>query len=104
MAYLKDILYGVLDALTAFRAEVRNSAIKKEPYENILKSADAVRNVTLPSLGVRIGDNKDGTSVWKLDDKETLLKQIQLNKEVPAVSFSTYNLARRTQSKNETAQ
>lgn len=45
------------------------------PVTEILKLCDAVRDDTLPNLGVRLEDHEGMPPVIKLVDKETLLKE-----------------------------
>lgn len=74
----------VLDAFCEFRDEVRQTARKNlsENTREILNLSDRVRDDVLPVLGVRLEDRGvDQSSVWKLEDSETLVKEIQRKKE-----------------------
>jgi len=69
------ILKSFLDAFSDFRYKVRTAAQEKKDLSEILNFCDIVRDQTLPDLGVRLEDVKDGPSVWKLDDAGELKKQ-----------------------------
>lgn len=62
-----------LTALADFRKEVRESA-REQKAVDILKLCDELRDVILPNLSVRLED-KEGQSVIKVVDKETLMKE-----------------------------
>ena len=49
---------------------------------DILKLCDALRDEILPDLGVRLEDREDGAAVVKLVDKETILRERELAKQV----------------------
>jgi hypothetical protein len=38
--------------------------------KDILNLCDEVRDFKLPTLGIRIEDRDNGTSIWKYEDKE----------------------------------
>ncbi len=46
------------------------------------EASDKVRDETLPLLGIRLADQPDGSAIWKMDDPETLLKELQQKKEI----------------------
>jgi hypothetical protein len=46
------------------------------------RASDLVRDEKLPVLGIRMSDLPNGTSMWKFDDKETLLRELQQKKDV----------------------
>lgn len=74
----------VLDAFCEFRDEVRRTARKhlSENTKEILNLSDSVRDDVLPALGVRLEDRGvDQSSVWKLEDSATLVKEIQRKKD-----------------------
>jgi len=61
-----------LEALSNFRENVRQAAIKKE-LGQVLQNCDKIRDDTLPSLGVRLEDLKDGSSI-KIVGKQQAMK------------------------------
>eukprot|EP01064_Diplonema_japonicum_P010846 TRINITY_DN1806_c1_g1_i1.p1 TRINITY_DN1806_c1_g1~~TRINITY_DN1806_c1_g1_i1.p1 ORF type:complete len:793 (+),score=265.15 TRINITY_DN1806_c1_g1_i1:172-2550(+) len=81
----KDALVPFLDKFLDFRTGVRKEALPKvkfdEAMRSIMKACDEVRDTDLPPLGVRIDDRPDGSSVWKMDDPEVLMKEINEKKE-----------------------
>lgn len=49
---------------------------EEKQFLDILKACDDIRDEKLIQVGVRIDDGKPGeASLWKIDDKETLLKE-----------------------------
>lgn len=48
----------------------------------LLKLTDSVRDEVLPRLGVRLEDRGNEPSVWKLDDPETIMKDIKAKQAV----------------------
>lgn len=70
----EEVLSPVLDALMAFRSEVRDKA-RAGDTSGVLKNCDAFRDDALPPLGVRLEDKAGGASVWKLEDPRLLLKE-----------------------------
>lgn len=80
----EKVISPVLDAFCEFRDEVRREARKNlsENTKEILNLSDKVRDDVLPVLGVRLEDRGvDQSSVWKLEDSETLIKEIQRKKD-----------------------
>jgi len=67
---------AVLDALAAFRDEVRALSKAKAEPRALLAACDALRDATLVELGVRLEDRPDGKAVWKLDDPAALRAEI----------------------------
>lgn len=45
--------------------------------DKVGEACDKVRDETLPLLGIRLADQSDGSAIWKMDDPETLLKELQ---------------------------
>lgn len=71
------ILTPVLDALAEFRQIVRTAAISNDRCK-ILNAADEMRDIILPSLGIRLEDvGKGGSteSIWKFVDLDALQKE-----------------------------
>lgn len=72
-----EIVLPFVKALSEFRDEVRATA-RELKAGKILESCDKVRNEVLPELGVRLEDREAGeAAVFKIDDKETLLREKQ---------------------------
>lgn len=69
----EQVLEPVLDALMNFRTQVRAQARNKD-VTGVLQECDKFRDEILPALGIRLED-KDGGSVWKLEDPAELLRQ-----------------------------
>lgn len=79
-ANTEDTLRPVLDALIAFRSNVRDKARQKD-FGGVLEECDNFRDGALPPLGIRLED-KPGQSVWKLQDAQELMKEKeQMRKE-----------------------
>jgi cysteinyl-tRNA synthetase len=71
----EEVLAPILDAFTTFRAQIRQSARDKAAHETLLNLCDSVRDDVLPELGVRLEDKGTAASVWKLDDKNVLIRE-----------------------------
>jgi len=71
----------VLDAFSSYRSQVRE-AVKQKDINKVLEISDFVRDDALPPLGIRFSDLPDGTSLWKLDDKDVLMKEVAQKREV----------------------
>jgi cysteinyl-tRNA synthetase len=76
----EDKVKPILDTFTNFRAEIRQQAIKKLDYNQILKTCDKVRDDELILAGVKLED-KGSTSIWKIEDVNVLLKEKQFKLE-----------------------
>ena len=79
----EQILSPLLDVLTKFRETVRVAAISGDTNA-VLAAADALRDMILPDLGVRMEDKGSGlnvVTVWKLDDPIVLKKERVLKEE-----------------------
>ncbi|KAJ8908033.1 hypothetical protein NDN08_008130 [Rhodosorus marinus] len=68
---VEEILTPHLDAFVQFRDEIRSLAKEKAEPKVFLSSCDNLRDVTLPKLGVVIGDS-DASGTWKLYDQKEL--------------------------------
>lgn len=67
----------VISAMVGFRDQVREAAkAAKPPQPELLAMCDQLRDSTMVELGVRVED-RTGGSIWKLDDKDTLRKEVQ---------------------------
>jgi cysteinyl-tRNA synthetase len=70
-----------IDVIGKFRTLIKESAQDKD-LTKVLEACDELRDEILPQLGVKLEDRGKGKpSVWKLYDKDELLKEIQLEKE-----------------------
>lgn len=74
----EQLLTPYLDAVTQFREEVRTFARQKETNK-VLEVCDKLRDEVLPLLGVRLEDRPEG-AIWKLGDKQEMLKELELKK------------------------
>uniref|UniRef100_A0A7S2Z9D4 tRNA synthetases class I catalytic domain-containing protein n=1 Tax=Rhodosorus marinus TaxID=101924 RepID=A0A7S2Z9D4_9RHOD len=68
---VEEILTPHLDAFVQFRDEIRLLAKEKAEPKAFLSSCDNLRDVTMPKLGVVIGDS-DASGTWKLYDQKEL--------------------------------
>eukprot|EP00300_Choanocystis_sp_HF-7_P023975 c25368_g1_i1.p1 GENE.c25368_g1_i1~~c25368_g1_i1.p1 ORF type:complete len:912 (-),score=266.71 c25368_g1_i1:40-2775(-) len=73
----ESLVAPFLDCLLAFRNQVRTEALKiKASAPEVLTACDGLRS-QLVDLGVRLEDSVDGgASRWKLDDPETLRREV----------------------------
>jgi cysteinyl-tRNA synthetase len=72
-----------VDAFVEFREQLRNAAKAKSSPVEFLKLCDDVRDDTLANLGIRVEDSAE-TSVWKMDDPETIRKEVQEKRQKAA--------------------
>lgn len=102
----EQILSPLLDVLTKFRENVRIAAISGDTGA-VLAAADALRDIVLPDLGVRMEDKGSGLSVvtvWKLDDPVVLKKERALKEEAKlAKEEQKIEAARKQKEKEEKA-
>jgi cysteinyl-tRNA synthetase len=84
----EEALKPFLDTFRDFRQEVRGlmRGCKdiKEGASKVLAECDKVRDEALPKLGVRLEDLSDGTTRWKLDDPQVLMREIEGRKAAAA--------------------
>jgi cysteinyl-tRNA synthetase len=79
----EDVMAPLLDVLANFRAAVRLAALSGDT-SSILRLNDQLRDDVLPDLGVRMEDKGSGantTTVWKLDNPETLRRERKQKEE-----------------------
>jgi cysteinyl-tRNA synthetase len=70
-----------VEIISKFRDTVKAAGVEKD-HVKVLKACDELRDDILPHLGVKLEDRGKGNpSVWKIYDKEELLKEIQREKE-----------------------
>jgi cysteinyl-tRNA synthetase len=77
---------GALDALAAFRDEVRALARAGAPPAALLAASDALRDGPMVALGVRLEDLPDGSSVWKPDDPAALRAEFAARRAAAAAA------------------
>ncbi|MGH0176987.1 UNVERIFIED_CONTAM: hypothetical protein FKN15_074022 [Acipenser sinensis] len=77
---LEAIVMPYLSVLSDFRETVRKIARENKVTE-VLQLCDALRDDTLPELGVRLEDHEGLPTVVKLVDRETLLKEREEKKQ-----------------------
>ncbi|XP_048829421.1 cysteine--tRNA ligase, cytoplasmic isoform X1 [Brienomyrus brachyistius] len=78
---LESTVMPYLKVLSDFREGVRKIA-REQKVTEVLALCDAVRDETLPELGVRLEDHEGLPTVVKLVDKETLLKEKEEKKKL----------------------
>ncbi|XP_058484749.1 cysteine--tRNA ligase, cytoplasmic isoform X1 [Solea solea] len=78
---LESTVMPYLTVLSDFRERVRKIA-REQKVTELLQLCDAVRDDTLPELGVRLEDHEGLPTVVKLVDKETLLKEREEKKKM----------------------
>ena len=102
----EQILSPLLDVLTKFRENVRIAAMSGDTAA-VLSAADALRDIVLPDLGVRMEDKGSGlnvVTVWKLDDPSVLKKERALKEEAKlAKEQAKLDAARKQSEKDEKA-
>ncbi|CAK1551714.1 unnamed protein product [Leptosia nina] len=81
-AGLEEAVMSYLEALSTFRGSVRDAARSAGATE-VLALCDALRDVVLPELGVRLEDKPDRTIV-KLVSKEEIAREREEKKRVEA--------------------
>ncbi|XP_061706093.1 cysteine--tRNA ligase, cytoplasmic [Cydia pomonella] len=79
---LEDVVMPYLEALSTFRARVRDAA-RAVKAADVLALCDQLRDVDLPELGVRLEDKPDRTVV-KLVSKEELMREKEEKKRIEA--------------------
>jgi cysteinyl-tRNA synthetase len=72
-----------VNAFVDFREQIRVAAKAKSNPGDFLKFCDDVRDDTLANLGIRVEDSAD-TSVWKMDDPETIKKEVEEKRQKAA--------------------
>jgi cysteinyl-tRNA synthetase len=80
----EQLLTPYLDILTDFRKQVRMAAMAGDTA-SVLSLVDSLRDEVLPKCGVRMEDKGSGDAadtVWKLEDPETLLKEMSQKESV----------------------
>uniref|UniRef100_A0A672JMT5 Cysteine--tRNA ligase, cytoplasmic n=1 Tax=Salarias fasciatus TaxID=181472 RepID=A0A672JMT5_SALFA len=78
---LESTVMPYLAVLSDFREAVRRIA-REQKVTELLQLCDALRDETLPELGVRLEDHEGLPTVVKLVDKDTLLKEREEKKKM----------------------
>ena len=79
----EEILSPLINILTNFRDEIKNTCILEKDTKKVLTLCDKLRDDVLPNLGIRIEDKGKGEkSIWKFFDKEEYLKEKKKEKEL----------------------
>jgi cysteinyl-tRNA synthetase len=80
----EDVVAPFVDAFVDFRENVRKAAKNKASGPgDFLQHCDDVRDNTLAKLGIRVEDSTE-TSVWKMDDPETIRKEVEEKRQKAA--------------------
>jgi cysteinyl-tRNA synthetase len=80
----EDVVAPFVDAFVDFRENVRKAAKNKASGPgDFLQHCDDVRDNTLAALGIRVEDSTE-TSVWKMDDPETIRKEVEEKRQKAA--------------------
>lgn len=74
-AMVSDIIAPFVNSLVAFRAQVRDAALKGDT-QGVLKACDFLRDETLVSLGIELQDRKGEKALWSLRDPNELRKEL----------------------------
>lgn len=81
----------MIDALVSFRTKIRDEALaavknsKDDPsaaakaIQAILETCDALRDETLPTVGIRLEDRPEG-ALWNREDPATMMKELEEKK------------------------
>ena len=84
----------MITALVSFRDDVRAAAkAATPPMPSLLDMCDALRDSTMVDLGVRVEDRTEG-ALWKLDEPETMRREIQAKLAARAESAAHANVVR----------
>jgi cysteinyl-tRNA synthetase len=77
----------VVDALVAFRDQIRAAAKAKASPADLLALCDQLRDDAMPPLGVRLEDRMDGgATTWKKDDPAVLVAELLKKKSDAAAA------------------
>lgn len=75
----EDVVGPYIDTISKFRDEIRSAAHEKD-LKRVFDACDKLREETLPQLGVKLEDRFQLPTVWKLYEKNELLKEIEKEK------------------------
>ncbi len=89
----EEVIGPFVDAFVDFREKVRAAAKTKSSPSELLKECDNVRDDTLANLGIRVEDGAD-SSVWKIDDPETIRKEIEEKRQKAAEAAAKKKMAK----------
>ena len=73
----EKIIKPYVEALVQYRERIRVCAQNKD-FKAIFDESDKLRNDILPYLGIRLKDRIKEDPIWTYEDKETLIKEIEL--------------------------
>ncbi len=76
----EEVVGPFIDTISQFRDEIRTSAQEKD-IKRVFEACDKLRQETLPQLGVRLEDRPGLPTIWKLYDKNELLKELEKDKK-----------------------
>lgn len=76
----EEVIGPYIDTITKFRDEIRIAAQEKD-LKRVFDSCDKLREDTLPQLGVKLEDRFQLPTVWKLYEKNELLKELEKEKK-----------------------
>jgi cysteinyl-tRNA synthetase len=79
----EDAVAPALDVVVKFRDEIRTLAKSGADPDAIMRACDRLRDVGLPSLGVKL-DDREGGALWKMSSPEELLKEQEREAEARA--------------------
>lgn len=99
----EDVLAPLLDVLTKFRASIRVAALSGDT-KAVLTLNDQLRDDVLPELGVRMEDKGSGenaSTVWKLENPETLRKEREQKEEARLAKEAEKNEAKKRAAERE---
>ena len=80
----ENVMSPILDVLATFRQRVRVAAMSNNSTK-ILEAADELRDVFLPTFGIRmedVGSGENMETIWKFDDPEVLKKEKSFHEEI----------------------
>lgn len=77
----EKIIKPFMDVLSKYRDDIRQLAQEKN-IKGIFDASDKLRDEVLPHLGIRLKDVKDSNAIWTFEDKNELLKEIELQKQI----------------------
>lgn len=76
----EEVVGPYIDTMTQFRDEIRSAAQEKD-IKRVFTACDSLRQEKLPQLGVKLEDRPGLPTIWKLYDKNELLRDIEKEKK-----------------------
>lgn len=80
-ANLETTITPYLNAAMSFRDQIRQLARENKPSADFLAACDAFRDEAMVQAGVRVEDAANAPSLWKLDDPDTLRRELEAKRE-----------------------